>query len=305
MAARLSFSGHETFPLRFSWLKKAVDAIEKDAKIFSADDALAVFGVGKNMVRSIKHWARATGVVENEPGERGAVRVTPFGDYLFGKEGTDPFCEDPATLWVLHWHLCRSAGRSTLWHFVFGHWRGGVLELDALQPVLRQWLADAHDDTPPAATTLRRDLRCLRACYAPDRSERSNLEDVVGCPLASLGLIQKNDGLYRLRQGHQTALPADIFAYVVLDYWRRRAPESETLALQELLSERASPGHILLLGEEQAFERIEQVERQPDAPFVYRDTAGIRQLYLQADTLDPATALTRYYEANPQLAPAV
>ena len=302
MAARLSFSGHETFPLRFSWLKKTVDAVERNANVFSADDALAVFGVGKNMVRAIKHWARATGVIENEPGERGAVRVTPFGQQLFGKEGADPFCEDPATAWVLHWHLCRTAGRSTLWHFVFGHWRGGALELDALLPALRQWLADAHDDTPPAASTLRRDLRCLLASYAPDRSERSALEDVVGCPLASLGLIQKTGGLYRLRQGHQTALPADIFAYVVLDYWRRRAPGSETLALQDLLSERASPGRVLLLNEDQAFALIEEVERGPDAPFTYRDTAGIRQLYLQADTLDPEAALTRYYDANPQLA---
>jgi len=102
MAARLSFSGHETFPLRFSWLKKAVDAVDVDPKTFSADDALATFGVGKNMVRSIKHWARATGVVENDTNERGAVQVTPFGHRLFGTEGMDPFCEDPATLWVLH-----------------------------------------------------------------------------------------------------------------------------------------------------------------------------------------------------------
>lgn len=300
MATRLSFSGHETFPLRFSWLRKAVEAVEENPKTFSADDAIATFGVGKNMVRSIKHWARATGVVENDPSERGAVRVTPFGEHLFGDDGADPFCEDPATLWVLHWHLCRDAERSTLWHFVFGHWHGGALELAALQPALRQWLADAHDDTPPAASTLRRDLRCLKASYAPARSERANLEEVVGSPLASLGIIQENDGLHRLHQGYQTALPAEIFAYVVLDYWKRRAPESRTLALQELLNERASPGRVLLLSEDQAFELIEQVEQRLDAPFTYRDSAGIRQLYLQADAVDPQAMLARYYKAHPQ-----
>ena len=298
MAARLSFSGHETFPLRFSWLRKAVEAVEQDPKAFSADDALATFGVGKNMVRSIKHWARATGVVENDPSERGAVQMTSFGERIFGKDGADPFCEDPATLWVLHWHLCRSAERSTLWHFVFGHWRGGALELSALQPALRQWLADTHDDTPPATSTLRRDLQCLRGCYAPSRSTRDNLEEVVGCPLASLGLVQENGGLYHLHQGYQTALPVDIFAYVVLDYWTRRAPGSTTLALEQFLNERASPGQILLLSEDQAFELIEQVEQRPDALFTYRDSAGIRQLYLEADGLDPTAMLTRYYASN-------
>ena len=293
---RLSFSGHETFPLRFSWLKKAVDAVKRDPTVFSADDALARFGVGKNMVRSIKHWARATGMIENASG-RGAVRVTPLGEFLFGEDGADPFCEDPATLWILHWNISRTAERSTLWHFVFGHWRGGALELDALRPALRQWLADEHDDSPPAVSTLRRDLKCLRTSYAPGRSEKANLEEVVGCPLASLGIVQENEGLYHLHQGYQTALPPDIFSYVVLDYWKRRAPDSETLALQEFLSERASPGRILLLSEDQAFALIEQFDERPDPPFVYRDSAGIRQLYRsESGAIDPMAPLRRYYD---------
>ena len=79
-----------------------------------------------------------------------------------------------------------------------------------------------------------------------------------------------------------------------------RAPESETLALQTILTERASPGRLLLLDEEQAFGLIERVEALPGGgPFAYRDTAGIRQLYLHSpDALaDPAAWLGRYYDA--------
>ena len=47
------FAGHETFTLRYGWLKKAVDATRQRQDIFLQDDALVTLGVGKNMVRSI------------------------------------------------------------------------------------------------------------------------------------------------------------------------------------------------------------------------------------------------------------
>ena len=51
-----SFSGHETFPFRYTWLKKGVDAVSDDPSVFSSDRATITLGVGKNMVRSIRHW---------------------------------------------------------------------------------------------------------------------------------------------------------------------------------------------------------------------------------------------------------
>lgn len=54
---RRSFSGHETFPFRYAWPKKAVEHAHADAYAFGAEDALVRFGVGKNMVSSIRHWA--------------------------------------------------------------------------------------------------------------------------------------------------------------------------------------------------------------------------------------------------------
>ncbi len=57
------FVGHETFTLRYGWLKKAVDAVQEDPGIFQRDDALVILGVGKNRVRSIRHWGLVTGVL--------------------------------------------------------------------------------------------------------------------------------------------------------------------------------------------------------------------------------------------------
>ena len=68
------FSGHETFPLRYGWLKKVFDRVTETAgepnqkTACWGDDAIAQFGVGKNMVASMRHWAKATGIIEEPPG---------------------------------------------------------------------------------------------------------------------------------------------------------------------------------------------------------------------------------------------
>ena len=40
-----SFSGHETFPFRYPWLKKGFDAVRTDPLIFQQDDAITSLGV--------------------------------------------------------------------------------------------------------------------------------------------------------------------------------------------------------------------------------------------------------------------
>ena len=61
-----SFSGHQTFPFRYTWLKKGVDAVRKDATIFSSKDASVTLGVGKNMVDSIRYWCRVSNLIKIE-----------------------------------------------------------------------------------------------------------------------------------------------------------------------------------------------------------------------------------------------
>ena len=122
---RLSFSGHETFPFRYTWLRKAIDQVRSDSSGFLAPDAMVDLGVGKNMVRSIRHWGITCGVIEEDPTisrNRGRhLRPTDLGYQLLSDEGWDPYLEDPATTWLLHWRLCCTADRATTWYWVFNH----------------------------------------------------------------------------------------------------------------------------------------------------------------------------------------
>ena len=79
-AIQHSFSGHETFPFRFPWLKKGFDAVRADAGVFSRDDAITTLGVGKNMVRSIRHWCLTAGILQEIRGAGAALEPTELGE---------------------------------------------------------------------------------------------------------------------------------------------------------------------------------------------------------------------------------
>jgi len=73
------FFGHETFPCRYAWLPKAAQAVSEDPSILASakeDDAMVKLGVGKNMVRSIKFWAEAAGIVVSDTAGH---ELTDFG----------------------------------------------------------------------------------------------------------------------------------------------------------------------------------------------------------------------------------
>lgn len=96
------FSGHETFPLRQMWLKKAFDQSRANWRIpkstFTDEAAIAEFGVGKNMVTSIKHWALACDLMRLSADGSGDYVVTECAREIFDDEGFDPYSENPRRL---------------------------------------------------------------------------------------------------------------------------------------------------------------------------------------------------------------
>ncbi len=113
----LQFSGHETFPLRQLWLRKAFDNIAKSSpqahrSVFSDEESIARFGVGRNMVTSIRHWSLACGFMHECDG---GYAPTDLATKILSKEGLDPYLEHPATVWLIQREfprLCRGGSRT-------------------------------------------------------------------------------------------------------------------------------------------------------------------------------------------------
>lgn len=280
----LSFSGHETFTLRHGWLAKSVDAIQAHAGAFNSDDAMVELGVGKNMVRSIRHWGLATGVLAETVGTRGAnLYVTDLGNLLFNeRSGADRFNEDPNTLWVIHWKLCTNERRSTTWCWAFNLLTAIDFTRDGLQELLSTEL-QRRNMVGPSEGSLKRDVDCFLRCYIRDASADVS-EDALECPLADTSLIQSSGDrtLFSFNRGPQPSLSDYMFTYALMEYWDSSRPDRETIAFSDLAFGFCSPGLVFKLDELSLITRLERLHDITNGELSYADTAGLRQVYRKA-----------------------
>ncbi len=281
------FSGHESFPLRYPWLKKGYDAVTADAGVFLRDDATTVLGVGKNMVRAIRHWGLAAGVIEDADD---GLRPTRLGRLLLADDGLDPYLEDPASLWLIHWQLATNRHRAATWFWAFGMFHEPEFTRETMTAALVQW-TQALPGKRVAESSVKRDVDVFLRTYAPARPGRGDAaEDTLDCPLAELGLIALPAGghAYQFRRGEQRGLPDNVLLYAALSFWDAHRPAAGTLALQDLARLPGAPGRVFKLDEASLAGRLERAEELTDGAVTYGETAGLRQLYRRrpADALD-------------------
>jgi len=294
----VSFSGHETFTLRHGWLKKAIDAVARNPQIFANDGAMVELGVGKNMVRAIRHWALAADVIKEVPGTRGADLIaTELGTSIFGQEGWDPFLEDLNSLWLIHWRLATNERRSTGWCWMFGLLRTDDFTRESLFELFSAE-SKRRNIAGPSAASLQRDIDCALRTYVGTRNKGELLEESLDCPLVELQLITADpDGvLFRFNRGPKPSLSDDVFLHCLLEFWDTRTA-GDSLAFSEIAFAAGSPGSIFKLDENALASRLEELERTTNGGLTYDETAGLKQVYRRAKT-DKQGALSRYYRSS-------
>jgi|688.fasta_scaffold103468_1 hypothetical protein len=284
--SKFQFSGHETFPLRQLWLRKAYTSVAAarresgDARhIFADDAAIRRFGVGKNMVSAIRHWALACDVLTERAG--GAIEPGVIGDFLFGKDGVDPYLERPATCWLVHWLLARRAAtRSTTWYWLFNHVTSQTFDRDVLVRSLEDVVK--QKDIRVSSVTLKRDVEVCLRCYTP-RPAGHEADDAAEPLLADLGLVSEGPpGMFHFRRGSQQTLPDGIFAFALLEYWKGwedlTGSKQMTLSFESIAHDYGSPGRVFKLDENAVAERLIALERITRNTIQWTDSAGVRQI---------------------------
>lgn len=286
-----AFARHETFHPRYGWLKKGFDAAKGDAGVFLSDNATVRLGVGKNMVSSIRYWCTAFKVLEGSS-------PTDFGDKLLGDNGWDPFLEDPASLWLLHWNLLAPPEYPTAWHFTFNVFRPVEFSADELYHALCEYRNSAAPNI--ADSSVKKDITCILRMYVQQESKTGVSEDSLDCPFTELGIIHTagDSRHYTFRIGSKRNLPAEIVVAACLDFASWVGPAQNTISISRLLYDIGSPGMAFKLSESAMCDAIEQVARHRHS-IALSDSAGLIQFSF---TSDPATLaediLDRYYTAR-------
>lgn len=281
------FSGHETFPLRQLWLKKAYlkvhESLELNPKntrgLFSNDDAIVKFGVGKNMVSAIRHWALACEIID-ESDEFGYI-TTPLGDKLFGEKGLDPFQEHPTTAWLIHWKLAGEGKRSTTWRWLFNYVLEQTLDTENLVLNLKNFAKDNNYKISP--TSLKRDIECCLRSYVP-RSSEDSPEEISDSVLGELSLInQTSRGHFEFSRGNKKSLKDGLFAYALINFWESHSPGTATISFESIAHEYGSPGRVFKLDEATVLDRVQGLNDVTKGKLNWSDTAGMKQVSRKLD----------------------
>lgn len=272
---KVSFAGHETFPLRLLWLKKAHNAVSGGVsnRLFAEPDAIARFGIGRNMALSMRYWADAVGTIRDD-GQ--LFHPTEFGARLLADEGWDPFLEQAASLWAIHARLAADPRRATTF-FAFNALNAPDFEAVALQKQLEE-IARARPASRASAVTIKRDVEVFLRSYVSRRDAGG--EDAAEPLLAELGLLRETryGGHFEFVRGPKPTLPDGVFAYALERFWRSHAVNAPAITVEQASYAVGSPGRIFKLDEHSVATRLIAMEALTGGAWRWTDTAGLRQL---------------------------
>ena len=265
------------------------------------------------MVAAIRHWCRVSGLIEEGTGQneqlimnlgekatlyqRGELAPTDLGKAIFTEDGFDPYLDDPATLWLIHWQIATNINQATAWYWAFNISRGNQFTPHIFARELYKWAQQKKKSRRPISdNTLRRDVNCFIRTYCQSRHTDAVVEETLDCPLVELNLIAElPDGNgYEFQRGDQKTLPIEVVAWTLDTFWKSYFSRRESLPFSELMYAPSSPGQVFRLDEDTMTVYLEDLAHLTDGALQYDETAGLKQVYRHRD-LNQMELLKGYY----------
>lgn len=298
---KAKFSGHETFPLRYGWLKKSINHLNNNGKFQTSNDehtrkAIVELGVGKNMVNAIRYWGEAVRVISYEQNNSNSEHiVTPVGRFLFGDTkslGADPYLENIGSIWLIHFLLNFNKEYLTAYRFFFNFSNVQSFEKKKL---LEDFIDDAIHLTKSEngnVGTLKKDLDCFLNTYAKKRKSITSGklatvdEDHFSSPLAELNLINETSNAFFISElTERSDLPVEVFIYGLLRFIEQENGDSgtSTIDFDSLLINPFSPGRIFRLSESGLGHMLDDAQEYTNGKITWVDSLGLRQVRIDKD----------------------
>ena len=277
---------HGSFQLRYGWLTKGVKAVQGSSKkvseIFSAENATINLGVGKNMVASIQYWLKAAKIIDNNG-------ITDFGSLLI--ERYDTYLEDDASLWLIHFVLSKNKSFATSIYWLFNHFFKSDFTAEEAGDAFVSYAK--KNNWKVAEKSLIKDLSVILRMYAPHKSDKTLVEDMLESPLSLLGLLSYNDGKYSFTYSSREFIPTEIFAYMI----NVTFADSMVVPVKELFNGVKNLSQVLKINEDGLMSHLEKLATKYPSYYQLREDAGINNIHREIFQ-DNNAYLSEYYEKN-------
>ena len=305
------FTGHDTFPLRYGWLFKAINFIENNGMLSVSDadqtsTAISQLGVGKNMVGAIKYWAESASLARTVIQDRvHRQEVQSIGRSLFSKlSGVDPYLEDIGTIWLVHFLLNFDDEQLTAYRYFFNYSNSIYFDKTKFVSDLFEDAVRLTGNDSFKVATVKKDVDCFLATYtSKSHSSVKKLaavdEDHFSSPLSELRLI--NDlgrGFYQCDLDDRPSLPLNIFIYSLVEFFKLVNKDSKVnqVSFEDILSRPLSPGKIFKLSEAGLGRLLDEAVSEYGRHISWVDSLGLKQVTIDDDLLvHSVDLLDEYY----------
>ena len=295
---KVAFGRHESFALRYGWLTKGFQAFAENPDIFSDDNAIVTLGVGKNMVNSIRHWLKAAQLIEISSDNK---KTTQIGKALFsGENGWDPYLEDEATIWLIHWLLATNPQHATAWYWFFNRFHKPEFTSKEVTSILINF-ASEQITAKTSMTTIMKDAAVLLRMYVQkNNNQKITLEESLDSPLSLLKLITyfPTTKTYQSKLARRDGLPLGVLGFVITELFNEN--KQTEIPIEDLMyskNGKIAPGLIFRLSEAALLAKLEQLIHYIPGIYEIRETAGIHQMYMLKN-IDAEEYLAKHYETQ-------
>jgi len=266
---KYTFSGHDSFQCRQLWLKKGYDYIQSN-KSFNDEDAVVKLGVGKNMVSAIRYWMKAFNIIDSKD------KPTEFGAKLLDNKGYDPFLEDDASLWLLHYQLIKT-GLASTYSIIFNEFRKEKLFFNKVTFVnYLKRIKEADKTLNFNDNTVAEDFIVFVKMYQSGESS-NDVEDSFSGILSEIELLktinQGKEEQYQIENSERDKLPRAVLLFSILE----NSSYGDSIGLNSLEYDNNSPGSIFCLNRSGLTNKISEIVRDYNQ-ITFTDHAGIKEL---------------------------
>lgn len=265
MTEKVKMKGHETFSIREGWITKGLFEVSDNPKVFSEKDQTDIFGIGTNMVKSLKYWLQATKLIE-ESGKNEYI-LSNLGKLIFDK---DKYFEKKISLYLIHLNLVMNTDKAFIWNLFFNkcHFKS-FTKKDLTEQISELLEADNYEFNEKV---LADEISVLLKTYTIDENEGTP-EDNFICPLTELKLIKK---IGKNNYQRENTSISNLSKYIV--YWcMLQQTDSDNISIDDLVKGNNSVCNLLNIDKITLNEYLDILKK--NGFITINRTAGLNMIY--------------------------
>ena len=280
---KIRLQGHEKFPLRDGWLSKGLINVEKNPKVFQGKEGPDIFGIGNNMVKSLRYWLKAFNLIEESP-VKGAT-LTSLGEIVFQY---DPYIEDEFTVWILHSQIAKNLYEATTWYMFFNRCDLEDLNKENIEKILLREIKKYTMDQTFSENSVKSDLDVILNMYGKKRGV-VDPEDNSVSPFTNLKLLKINEGTYTKVQPDMNS----INEWVVLYELATMLGAEDSISIEQFVNDECGLSKIYQLSSVSSNDLLDSLDA---LGYIRVDrTAGLDMIYKSRE-FTCEEALLEYYK---------